>query len=247
MLTRVEKKAYIPGWTLATDSSYTLNFTQPARFADDGNISGYAKASVYFMNAKGVINGTGNNMFSPAVTATRQEALIIAARMVDNLKGKALDYTGGTTQPPENTQPPSGGLNADEQELVGTWSGYYKGFSLYYEFRADGTFSYSFMMYSDHYYSTYGYGQWYLWVGKWSKSGNTVYMTQIKQESWFGDNSERDDSTRGAIDDCTMNIEMREPDDSSSTRYFINHSVVIDDWSPRLQNEPNPDWLYLGY
>jgi hypothetical protein len=116
MMTRVEKKAYIPGWTLATDGNYTLNFTQPTRFADDSGISGYAKDSVYFMNAKGVINGTGNNNFSPTVTATREQAIIIALRMVEKLKGKALDYSGGTTQPPETTQPPSG-----SNSIIGTW------------------------------------------------------------------------------------------------------------------------------
>ena len=149
MLTRVEKKAFIPGWTLATDSSYTLNFTQPTRFADDGKISDYAKSSVYFMNAKGVINGTGNNMFSPTVTASRQEALIIAARMVDNLKGKTLDYTQGATPTPTPTPPPtppSGGANTG---LVGKWVGQVYTFTQkeeeidrWIEFKSDGTYSF---------------------------------------------------------------------------------------------------------
>ena len=133
MLTRVEKKAYIPGWTLATDSSYTLNFTQPAKFADDGKISDYAKSSVYFMNAKGVINGTGNNMFSPTVTATRQEALIIAVRIIDNLKGRTLDYTHSST-----TTPPSA-----DTRLVGVWvprPEYAIDYAGGIDFKADGTF-----------------------------------------------------------------------------------------------------------
>jgi len=126
MMTRVEKKAYIPGWTLATDGNYTLNFTQPSRFSDDGSISGYAKDSVYFMTAKGVINGTGNNMFSPGTVATREQAIIIAVRMVENLKGKTLDYTqGGTTTPPPTTPPPSGdsssGMPQGNSGIVGVW------------------------------------------------------------------------------------------------------------------------------
>jgi|GEM_PF-662245 len=103
MLTRVLKAAYIPGWTLATDGNFTLNFTQPAKFADDASISGWAKPSVYFMAANGIIAGVGSNTFAPKNTtsaqeaagyanATREQAIVIAARMVGNLKGKNLDY-----------------------------------------------------------------------------------------------------------------------------------------------------------
>ena len=103
LLTRVLKAAYIPGWTLATDSNFTLSFMQPAKFADDDKISDWAKSSVYFMAANGIITGTGNNMFSPRATttaeiavgyasATREQALIIALRMVDNLKDKPLNF-----------------------------------------------------------------------------------------------------------------------------------------------------------
>jgi len=104
MLTRVLKAAYIQSWTLKTDNTFVLNFTMPAKFADDDKISGWAKPSVYFMAANKIIQGTGNNMFSPRATtsaeqatnyasATCQEALIIAARTVENLKDKPLDYT----------------------------------------------------------------------------------------------------------------------------------------------------------
>jgi len=103
MLTRVLKAVYIPGWTLPTDNDFTLSFTMPAPFADDAKISDWAKPSVYFMAANGIIAGTGNNMFSPRATtaaeeaalyasATREQALAIAVRMVENLKDKPLDY-----------------------------------------------------------------------------------------------------------------------------------------------------------
>ena len=103
MLTRVLKAAYIEGWTLTTDGKYTLNFTMPDRFADDGKISDWAKPSVYFMAANKIIAGTGNGMFSPRATtaaeeaalyasATREQALAIAVRMAENLGGKPLDY-----------------------------------------------------------------------------------------------------------------------------------------------------------
>ena len=96
MLTRVFKRITLAGWTLETDSQFKLNYTMPARFADDADISGYAKDSVYFMAANGIINGVGNNMFAPKNTttaqeaqgyanATREQALAIAVRMVENL------------------------------------------------------------------------------------------------------------------------------------------------------------------
>ena len=103
MLTRALKSAYIPGWTLPTDGNYTLNFTMPAKFADDDKIDGWAKPSVYFMVANKIINGMGNNIFAPKNTtdreialsyanATREQALKIAVGIVDNLKDKPLDF-----------------------------------------------------------------------------------------------------------------------------------------------------------
>ena len=101
MLTRVYKKTAIDGWTLETDSSFNEQFktmfTAPAPFADDAKISDWAKDSVYFMNANGIINGVGNNNFAPKATtpaeqaagyaqATREAALLIATRMAKNLK-----------------------------------------------------------------------------------------------------------------------------------------------------------------
>ena len=96
MLTRVFKKVTLAGWTLPTDSQFTLPYTKPAAFADDKDISDWAKDSVYFMAANGIINGVGNNKFAPKnvtteeqatgyANATREQALLIAVRMVENL------------------------------------------------------------------------------------------------------------------------------------------------------------------
>ncbi len=101
MLTRVYKKVALDGWTLETDGNFSQQFKgmfrMPAAFADDASISGWAKDSVYFMNANGIINGVGDNKFAPRATtpaeqaagyaqATREAALLIATRMVKNLK-----------------------------------------------------------------------------------------------------------------------------------------------------------------
>lgn len=101
MLTRVYKRTAISGWTLADDAYFNAQFkamfTMPTAFADDSSISAYAKDSVYFMKAQGIIDGVGNNMFAPRHgttaneaanygLATREQALKIAVGMVINLK-----------------------------------------------------------------------------------------------------------------------------------------------------------------
>ena len=96
MLTRVYKRVTMSGWTLATDGSFALTYTKPAPFADDKDISSWAKDSVYFMAANQIVGGIGNNTFAPRnitaqqaaegyANATREQALLIAVRMVENL------------------------------------------------------------------------------------------------------------------------------------------------------------------
>ena len=105
MLTRVFKKVNLSGWTLETDGSFNEQFrgffTMPELFGDDANISAWAKDSVYFMAANGIIKGMGSDAngkptFAPKdvteaqkavgyANATRQQALLIAVRMVKNL------------------------------------------------------------------------------------------------------------------------------------------------------------------
>lgn len=96
MLTRVFKRCTLPGWTLATDSQFSLSYTMPAPFADDRDISGWARDSVYFMASNGIINGKPGNLFAPKnvttaqeaegyANATREQALAIAVRMVEKL------------------------------------------------------------------------------------------------------------------------------------------------------------------
>lgn len=97
LLTRVFKRTTMPGWSIAEDAKFPLSFTQPAPFADDAQISGWARDSVYFMAANGIITGVAGNKFAPRnitsaqqaqgyANATREQALIIAVRMVENLK-----------------------------------------------------------------------------------------------------------------------------------------------------------------
>ena len=96
MLTRVYKALNLPGWTLATDDQYTLDYSGTTPFADDGDISAYAKPSVYFMVKNQVIKGTSLTTFSPRnvtaaqeaigyANASREQALIMAVRMFQKL------------------------------------------------------------------------------------------------------------------------------------------------------------------
>ncbi len=100
MLSRVYKKVAFVGWTLTTDGDYAdafrALFTMPEPFADDADISSWARDSVYFMAANDVLNGVGNNCFAPKLLtsgeetlnhATREQAILIAVRLVKNLGG----------------------------------------------------------------------------------------------------------------------------------------------------------------
>ena len=101
MLSRVYKKVAFEGWTLATDGDYAeafrALFTMPEAFTDDADISSWARDSVYFMAYNGILKGMEGYTFQPrAVTpeqqasgyaqATREHAILIAVRLVKNLK-----------------------------------------------------------------------------------------------------------------------------------------------------------------
>ena len=97
MLTRVYKAAKLSGWSIDKDSEFKLEYTRPAAFADDARIDGWAKDSVYFMVANGVIQGMGGNKFGPKNAneaekvknygnAAREASLIISVRAFENLK-----------------------------------------------------------------------------------------------------------------------------------------------------------------
>lgn len=71
------------------------------RFADDADISDWAKPSVYFMAKNKIISGIGNNRFAPRNTTTaeaaagyanttREQALLIAVRSLEQFKNRAI-------------------------------------------------------------------------------------------------------------------------------------------------------------
>lgn len=70
-------------------------YSMPERFSDDAQISSWAYDSVYFMAAHGILQGSSGKFMPRAVTsaeaavgyaqATREQALLIAVRMVEQL------------------------------------------------------------------------------------------------------------------------------------------------------------------
>ena len=92
MLCRVIKKYNDPSWNIAADADYILNTSGVALFADDSEISDWAKPSVYFMAQNGIVEGISDTLFAPKNTtnqqeasgyasATREQAIILAQRI----------------------------------------------------------------------------------------------------------------------------------------------------------------------
>lgn len=102
MLCRAIKKYKFEDWTYATDDQYYLDTTGVKKYADDGDISDYAKPSVYFMTKMGIIKGVDATHFAPKAvtpeqiargyaTATREQALVMSLR-VYNLSEFLMDH-----------------------------------------------------------------------------------------------------------------------------------------------------------
>ena len=102
MLCRAIKKYKFDEWTYATDHLYYLDTTGVKKYADDADISDYAKPSVYFMTKMGIIKGVDATHFAPKAvtpeqiargyaTATREQALVMSLR-VYNLSEFLMDH-----------------------------------------------------------------------------------------------------------------------------------------------------------
>lgn len=53
--------------------------------ADDGEISDWAKNSVYFMEKNGIITGVGGDRFDPQADIQAQAALVMSVQMLQKL------------------------------------------------------------------------------------------------------------------------------------------------------------------
>jgi len=55
-------------------------------FADSGSVSSWASEAVGQMQATGIMNGVGNNMFSPKYPYTREQSIITVLRLYNAVK-----------------------------------------------------------------------------------------------------------------------------------------------------------------
>ncbi|TYQ16900.1 UNVERIFIED_CONTAM: aryl-phospho-beta-D-glucosidase BglC (GH1 family) [Acetivibrio alkalicellulosi] len=66
--------------------NYDFQNGEELDFADDNQISEYAKPAVYAMRNAGIITGRGNNVFDPKANASRAEAATMIALLIDILE-----------------------------------------------------------------------------------------------------------------------------------------------------------------
>ena len=76
-----EDMAYI-AYKVLESRGFDIKSENHELFADDEDISDYAKEAVYSLRRQGVISGSGNNMFNPQNTTTRAEASQIIYNMI---------------------------------------------------------------------------------------------------------------------------------------------------------------------
>ena len=182
MLTRVYKKVLLEGWTMQTDNQFTLRYSKPASFADDTHISSWAKDSVYFMAAYEIIRGMGGNAFAPKnltseqetagyANATREQALLIAVRMIENaikiyedLTNNAFDDNNNnnnanvqSTNEANSTANPAEDAKS-KAAIVGSWSHISINRLTAWAFNENGRFvGYLISQASGNYIDSYGY------------------------------------------------------------------------------------------
>ncbi|MCL1905463.1 MAG: right-handed parallel beta-helix repeat-containing protein [Clostridiales bacterium] len=82
--TMLSRLAYAAGKTLPE---------QGATFADNGSVSSWAFKSVGQMQGSGIMEGTGNNSFSPKGPYTREQSIVSIMRLYDYVKTAAIPVT----------------------------------------------------------------------------------------------------------------------------------------------------------
>jgi hypothetical protein len=66
----------------------TAYSNSPIQFTDAGDIAPWAKASIDFVSANGIMEGTGNGNFSPQANYTREQAILTVLRLYKAFPGE---------------------------------------------------------------------------------------------------------------------------------------------------------------
>lgn len=116
-----------------------------ATFSDNGNISSWAIEAVGQIQAAGIMQGMGNNLFSPRATYTREQSIITVLRTFEYAGGASAQPTP-TPAPTQNpTQNPAStpiDLSSAYSYITGDWKAEW-GSNLstnYYHFKPSGEF-----------------------------------------------------------------------------------------------------------
>ena len=64
-----------------------MNFTQEKVFADNDEISDYAREAVSALAGSGIIDGVGDNTFAPNQTATRAQTAKLIWKLLQTKEG----------------------------------------------------------------------------------------------------------------------------------------------------------------
>ena len=87
MLARLYKAVCVKGWNIDEDEKYPLEYdrllVEVNDFSDKDEISDWAENSVYYLYYKEVIQGMEDGSFAPAAGITREQAAILALRLID--------------------------------------------------------------------------------------------------------------------------------------------------------------------
>ncbi|HPW41569.1 MAG TPA: S-layer homology domain-containing protein [Bacillota bacterium] len=100
-----------------------FSITGVSMFADDKNISAWAKDGVYYSSKAGIIKGVGSNQFDPKDNSTREAAIIACTRAYEYFKSN-VQATGAAD------------IN---QVLIGKWSLNTPDGTYFYQFKEDKT------------------------------------------------------------------------------------------------------------
>ena len=99
-----------------------------AAFSDMGGVAPWARVAVGQVQEAGIMQGTGNNMFSPTGSYTREQSIATMLRLFDSL------MQGGSSAPAQTPAAP--------QEVEGVYIGTYRNaqYGEYFTLKSDGTF-----------------------------------------------------------------------------------------------------------